>query len=436
MTNHDELHVTYQPVEDGTEMDITFRGVIHRSMIRHQTTKTDNPSSDWWKSYITGGKATSSDGGNHRVALVDLFSGSGGLSQGVKLACDALGVELEPLLAVDVDQAALGAYARNHFPHQVVHDSVKNLISYSVIKTGGGFKFGLRPRLVDPDLLPNTQIPTIVIGGPPCQGHSSLNNHTRHNDVRNELYITVPAIAIAIDADMVIIENVPRVGVSKENVVGASIQLLEEAGYQVQFGVLAADALGWPQTRKRFFIVAMKSDSPIPLSQIQAALAHPTRDLRWLIGDIETLDDGTVMTSVPILSELNQARVRSLHDIPDDAEGSDRYRLVDELRPQAHIDSPTYKDVYGKLLWDGPAQTLTTGFLTPGRGRYVHPSQHRTLNPREAARIQGFPDNYVFRNGDVDPGRTLLTKWIGDAVPSPLGFAAALSLLLPFASDA
>ncbi|MSR83690.1 MAG: hypothetical protein EXS58_12330 [Candidatus Latescibacteria bacterium] len=74
----------------------------------------------------------------------------------------------------------------------------------------------------------------------------------------------------------------------------------------------------------------------------------------------------------------------------------------------------------------------TTGFNTPGRGRYIHPSQRRVITPREAARIQGFPDSFVFAPADLVPNRTLLCKWIGDAVPSWLGYPAVLAALSGF----
>jgi DNA (cytosine-5)-methyltransferase 1 len=70
--------------------------------------------------------------------------------------------------------------------------------------------------------------------------------------------------------------------------------------------------------------------------------------------------------------------------------------------------------------------------MSPGRGRFTHPTQPRVLTPREAARIQGFPDTYVFDAIEgVDPKKTQLAKWIGDAVPMPLGYAAGLCVLMP-----
>ncbi|MXW69195.1 MAG: DNA cytosine methyltransferase, partial [Acidimicrobiia bacterium] len=99
-------------------------------------------------------------------------------------------------------------------------------------------------------------------------------------------------------------------------------------------------------------------------------------------------------------------------------------------RPPSHQNGTSYGSVYGRMLEDRPAPTLTTGFMSPGRGRYVHPTRRRTLTLREAARIQGFPDNYRFVVTPKDPPQpTRIAQWIGNAVPMSLGYAAALSVL-------
>ncbi|MDE0067937.1 MAG: DNA cytosine methyltransferase [Acidimicrobiaceae bacterium] len=100
--------------------------------------------------------------------------------------------------------------------------------------------------------------------------------------------------------------------------------------------------------------------------------------------------------------------------------------------PECHQDGTSYGAVYGRMHGDRPAPTITTGFMTPGRGRFVHPTERRTLTAAEAARLQGFPDSYFFRpSPDTTPTRAQLAKWIGDAVAAPLGYAAALSALVP-----
>ncbi|MCZ7531736.1 MAG: DNA cytosine methyltransferase [Acidimicrobiia bacterium] len=88
--------------------------------------------------------------------------------------------------------------------------------------------------------------------------------------------------------------------------------------------------------------------------------------------------------------------------------------------------------MYGRLHPDRESQTITTGFMTPGRGRYVHPTERRVINALEAATLQGFPSTYEFHlPGETAPSKLQLGKWIGDAVPMPLGHAASLAALLP-----
>ena len=131
------------------------------------------------------------------------------------------------------------------------------------------------------------------------------------------------------------------------------------------------------------------------------------------------------MFSQSELSETNQARIDWLFD-------NDEYELGLAERPESHQKGTTYTAVYGRMRKDGPAPTLTTGFMSPGRGRFTHPTQRRVLTPREAARVQGFPDTYRFIADPANPPfRTQLAKWIGDAVPMPLGYAAALAAFAP-----
>jgi DNA (cytosine-5)-methyltransferase 1 len=81
------------------------------------------------------------------------------------------------------------------------------------------------------------------------------------------------------------------------------------------------------------------------------------------------------------------------------------------------------------MRWDEPAQTITSGYGSPGQGRYVHPRRRRTLTPHEAARIQFFPDSFNFGEEKCLPGRTQLAVMIGNAVPPKLSYAMALGAM-------
>jgi DNA (cytosine-5)-methyltransferase 1 len=143
----------------------------------------------------------------------------------------------------------------------------------------------------------------------------------------------------------------------------------------------------------------------------------------WAIDDLVTQPFDDRLHIETELSDENRRRIKFLFD-------NGLYDLPNSERPECHQDGTSYNSVYGRLYPDRPAGTITTGFMTPGRGRYIHPLLPRTLTPREAARLQGFPDTYdFFPDSRNPPTKAKITKWIGDAVPMPLGYAAGLSAL-------
>jgi DNA (cytosine-5)-methyltransferase 1 len=322
-----------------------------------------------------------------------------------------------------LDADALATYAANFTPDAIVNKSVRSLVDFQVLSQGQSAEMAFVPTAVDEaSAFSNVDL---VMGGPPCQGHSSLNNHTRGDDHRNDLYLTVPALAIALNAKAVIIENVPRVIHDKQRVVSSAVKILCDAGYEVTSGVLSADEMGWPQARSRHFLIANRIGAPVPIPEVETAFAQDARDIFWAIGDLEdSLDAGSILDSVPRLSVANQERVDWLFE-------HEAYELPNHIRPDCHKDGHTYPSVYGRLYPHSPSPTLTTGFQTPGRGRFIHPTQRRVLTAREAARIQGFPDEFRFVTTEGSLKRSHLQKWIGDAVPSFLGYVAGLVALEP-----
>ena len=334
-------------------------------------------------------------------------------------------------LAVDTDADALAVHALNHRTRRVSSESVTSLIDYRIRDSGSSARFVYPPTLLDDRMLDACQGVDLVGAGPPCQGHSNLNNHSRRSDPRNLLYLTVPAFAVACSAQAVVIENVMSVVHDEAQVVQTTRALLESCGYVVTEGVLAADAMGWPQTRKRHFLVARQANdengsAPIPMKAVQSALADsPPRSVLWAIGGRERLSPDPMMHQESELTSLNRDRIQWLFD-------NDEHDLALGERPDCHQDGTSYGAVYGRMHAARPAPTITTGYMTPGRGRFVHPTEQRTITPAEAARLQGFPDSYCFSPAlDGPASRSQLAKWIGDAVAMPLGYAAAASALIP-----
>ena len=343
------------------------------------------------------------------VRVVDVFAGCGGLTLGVEEACRALGFEMDARLAIDIDGEALSVYGQNFPTAEVQVRPVEELVQ--AVGTPG-----LSPterRLVsdhaDIDLL---------IGGPPCQGHSNLNNHTRWSDARNELYMSMARFCEILRPKHVIIENVQ--GVIKDD--GAVAQRtwtrLRTLGYSVSTGVLDASHLGAAQSRRRSVTLASRMITP-EVARAEAETATSLRPLSWAINDLAVDDSRGPFDTPATPNAVNSARIDYLfdHDVHD---------LPNEQRPACHRLKPhSYTPMYGRLRADRPAPTITTGFGSMGRGRFAHPSARRLITPHEAARIQGFPDFFSFGNAN----RSLLHKIIGNAVPPKMGYSLGMHLL-------
>jgi DNA (cytosine-5)-methyltransferase 1 len=344
------------------------------------------------------------------VRVVDLFAGCGGLSLGISETCRALGLEMVPVWAVDTDERALATYSSNFAGAECSAAPVEEFLDGEV---------GAAPTLGERRLSRWLSNVDIVIAGPPCQGHSDLNNHTRRHDPRNELYLRVARFCEVVRPTHVIIENVPGVLRDRSQSAHRTWEVLESLGYRISTGTVNAADVGVAQKRKRNLTIASLQVVPnIDTAVADVATGH--RSALWALDDLRKhYNPESVFDSAPIPTGETRTRIEYLFN-------NDLYDLPDSERPPCHrLKAHTYQSNYGRMHPDRPAQTLTTGFGVMGKGRFVHPTEPRTLTPHEAARIQFFPDNFIFE-GD---NRTHLQKQIGNAVPPKLGYAIGLHLL-------
>lgn len=358
--------------------------------------------------------AVSDKGGTKTLSIVDLFCGCGGMTLGIAEGSRINGFNLDIKLALDINKASLEVYNKNFLVNKdrILEDNITKIVTN---KSGSKFsasELTLKQKYKELDIL---------VAGPPCQGHSNLNNHTRRNDPRNELYLNAIRFIEIVKPKVAIIENVTAVVHDKDNVIAISNKRLEKSGYQIHPLNIDMSAYGLAQSRKRYIQIAIlggnlkevsleeyKVKSPIPLSDfISDILEEPFEK------------DGIFYT--PSRSSIeNRARIDYLFS-------NDAYDLPNKLRPNCHKNKQhSYVSNYGRMFWDKPAQTITSGFGSIGQGRYLHPLRKRVITPHEAARIQGFPD---FFNFNSVLSRNDLHTMIANAVP-PKIMAMILNTLI------
>ncbi|SFJ14815.1 DNA (cytosine-5)-methyltransferase 1 [Phyllobacterium sp. CL33Tsu] len=401
---------------------LNVREATHETVINDIADMDLEAEAAWWQSLLRGEQPNSIDNPSP-IRIVDAFCGSGGLALGMRSAIEAIGGTAEFSAIIDTDAAALEIHRHNLGAQRYISASAPSLVDFHVLGLGQEATFGYEPEIVHESLAKVGAI-DLFIAGPPCQGHSNLNNHTRRQDPRNDLYITAVALGVALGAKMIVIENVPTVQNSHSAVVATAEGLLKSSGYGVSMAVLKADDLGAAQRRTRHFLIGVlgRSIEEDYLSKVAISLAAPAMPLSWAIGDLLDKDGRDVIDTAPTPTAINIARIDYLFD-------NDLFDLPDDQRPDCHKNGTTYTAVYGRMHWNRPTQTITTGFGTPGQGRYIHPLRRRVITPHEAARIQGFPDWFDFAPDQMCVKRKNLAKWIGDAVHPILGYAVGLSVL-------
>ncbi len=347
-------------------------------------------------------------GRRRNIRSVDLFSGCGGLTVGIAEACRALGLRLKPLLAVDIDQQALAVYRRNIPVEHTVSAPIETLLDSGLGEPLSDAERELKQQLGRVD---------IVVGGPPCQGHSDLNNHTRRMDPKNALYAKMARFAEVCEPDHIIIENVNGVRHDNGKIFEKTWAYLTALGYAVDGRLLRAQVVGVPQTRPRVILIASKRHS-VTIDDIVQAYSTKPRDFMWACSDLIGREPRSAFDRPSVAKPITQERINYLFD-------HDLYELPNHMRPKCHQKDHTYPSVYGRIRPFQPAPTITTGFMTMGQGRFTHPLERRTLTAHEGARIQGFPDWFQF--GDIS--RQAYITLIGNAVPPKLAYVVALELL-------
>jgi DNA (cytosine-5)-methyltransferase 1 len=341
-----------------------------------------------------------------RYTSVDSFCGAGGLSLGLQQA------GFDVVLAFDANAAAVETYRRN-FAGTCLHEQAEKLDAKRLRREAGMTRIDL------------------FAGGPPCQGFSKQKRGAHLGDDRNELVLEFARLVRETKPRFFLLENVDQFGKKRgRNFVDGILGLLP--GYALFPHFYNSADYGLAQTRVRFIIVGKAKAIRAPFQVPVPTVTSWNSVGEALQGLPEPPED---CSEDPAFFNHYRARVTPLNlerfsHVP---QGGGWWDIPERLRLKCHqrVDrrSGGWPDVYGRLRFDGQAPTLTAGFDSFTRGRYGHPLFDRPLTPREAARLQGFPDNFQF----------LGTRWdvrsqIGNAVPPPLaaaiGRAVARTLMI------
>lgn len=338
------------------------------------------------------------------LTCIDLFAGAGGFSFAARKA------KFDVRLAIENDKHAVSTYKHN--------------------LCGLG---GKSPLVIDDDIC--SQSPTelyarsfadgevcdLLLGGPPCQGFSTHRiKGAGVADARNDLIHTYFDFVRAFRPRAFLMENVP--GMLWPRHADYLRKFLSEGraeGYHIYDPiVLDARDFGVPQRRKRVFILGLAAGvdntlvwPPKATHGSTAAVKGNSKLIPWT-----ACADVFVDASA---GDSNDVHMRHTADLieafrrtpPNGGSRKDSGRVL-----ACHQNHDGHKDVYGRIDPEKPAPTMTTACINPSKGRFVHPTEPHGITARQAARIQTFPESYVFKGGLMAAGRQ-----IGNAVPVALG---------------
>lgn len=340
------------------------------------------------------------------MIVADLFAGVGGLSQGfIKAGC-------EVAFAVEFDKEIAEAYKKNH-PNTEVF--AKDICQLEIDKIKQN-----HPRV------------DIVMGGPPCQGFSQKGKRMSLNDPRNFLFKQFVRFVAAFKSKYFVLENVPNI-ITTSNGYFKDLIIREfgELGYDVCCGVLYASDFGVPQDRRRAVFIGQLGGLEIGLptpNGCKTTIKDAIYDLPFIAsgeGQEESKYDKAPLSEFQ--KELRgDASILYNHTATNHSKSAiEKLKLIPkgkgkEVLPEHLLTKSIYSGTWSRLLEDGLAPTITTRFDTPSSGRFTHPVLNRCLTVREAARIQTFPDSFIFYGP-----RGSQMKQVGNAVPPMLAYAIA-----------
>lgn len=343
---------------------------------------------------------------------IDLFSGAGGLALGITKA------GFNVVIANELEKDFCLTYEKNHPKTKVIREDVGKL-DFKLELQNIGFMDKIH----------------LVFGGPPCQGFSTVGKK-EESDPRNILFNEFVRVIGDLKPDFVLFENVS--GFKKMysgRMFDKLCSELDKLKYEFKYSLLNARDYGLPQSRNRTIIVAYQNKFKFEMPTSEYAEAPNMfqkkvfRTLKDAISDLPEIGHGEVAEhyATPPQNDFQEEMRNGMkklteHIAPNHGEsllnvlkkvpyGGSILDVPMELRPKSY-----FANTYARLVWEKPAPTMTRNFGTPSSSRCIHPNSDRGLTTREGARLQGFPDSYMFVGSRISKNLQ-----IGNAVPPILG---------------
>ena len=324
------------------------------------------------------------------LTSIDIFSGCGGLSEGMHKA------GFDTKVAIEVDSIAASTFQLNHPATKVIKKDVRAVSGTEIRKELGRGTLHL------------------LAGCPPCQGFSSvrrLNRRAPIEDERNDLLNEYVRLVVELKPLTLMLENVA--GLIGFELFNNAIETLQDVGYNwLDYDVVNVRDYGVPQRRRRLVLVGSRL-GPIRVAKPEV----PRKTVRQTIEDLPLPSESN--DPLHKIFPTHTPRIQERIELTPENGGS-RGDLPPSYTLECHTDSKIgFHDIYGRLRWDDQSSTITGGCLNPSKGRFLHPTQHRCISAREAALLQTFPPTYKF---PTDISRASLALMIGNALPPDFSY--------------
>jgi DNA (cytosine-5)-methyltransferase 1 len=345
-----------------------------------------------------------------KLVAIDLFAGCGGLTVGMKNG------GFRVAAAVEVNEVAAETYRANHRSTKMFQVDICD-VSPRVLRRSAAAPIAL------------------IAGCAPCQGFCSLTEKVKREDPRNQLVLQMSRLVEELRPTAVFMENVPGLLTRGQAIFEEFVARLNALGYLPQWKTIQMADYGVPQSRRRLVLLAGRGFA-IPFPEAthskrgDGELPH-WATVRETIGHMRAAkrlsaarrDGSPLQEKWHVVRDLQpQTRDRLRVAMP----GKTWLEVPESVRPHCHQEGYVgFTNVYGRMSWDRESPTITTGCTTPAKGRFGHPDRRRTtISVREAALLQTFSEDYVFKSEHIDQ----VCGMIGNAVP-PLFAAIAASTI-------